>query len=197
MISTTTNGVKLLCQGTDVIVEGAGSPGVYYFAEGLAKITYLGAGIFNVEGVVPSGSGRDFFTSTVPRGWLRRDGSLLNRTTYAALFGRLGTTWGIGDGSTTFGIPDDRGSVQIGDGQGSGLTNRTVAQIGGEETHLLSIAEIPAHTHSQFGGGTNPNIGGGTNVQTDNALSLTGSTGGGGSHNTMPPFIVCLKAIKY
>lgn len=207
VLSTNTSGVKLLCQGTDVLIEGTGSPGTYYFAEGLATITYLGVGIFNVEGVTPSGSYKDFPTNTMPRGWTRRDGSLLSRTTYAALFGRLGTVWGVGDGSTTFGSPDDRGAVQIGDGQGAGLTNRTVAQTGGEEAHALTIAEMAAHTHPETdnsatssGAGSTPRTYGGTSGQNFSAApfnSSVASQGGGAAHNNMPPFTVCLKAIKY
>jgi microcystin-dependent protein len=197
IISTATSGVKLLCQGTDVLIEGAGSPGAYYFAEGLAKITYIGGGLFNVEGVEQSGGYKDYPTNTVPRGYLRRDGSLISRTTYAALFGRIGTTWGVGDGSTTFGIPDDRGSVQIGDGQGAGLTNRTVAQTGGEEAHANVAAENGPHAHTSPSGGTLAAGAQAAQSSTSTGSITTSTSGSGTPHNNMQPFTVCLKAIKY
>lgn len=60
-------------------------------------------------GAAPAGSVIDFAGSSAPTGWLICDGSVISRTTYAALFTAIGTTWGVGDGSTTFGIPDARG----------------------------------------------------------------------------------------
>ena len=70
---------------------------------------------------------------TPPAGWLEADGSAISRTTYAELFALIGTTYGTGDGSTTFNLPDARGRTAIGAGQGSGLTNRALAAKGGEE----------------------------------------------------------------
>lgn len=99
--------------------------------------------------VFPTGAILDFAGATAPTGFLFCDGSAVSRTTYAALFAVLGTTWGAGDGSTTFNVPDLRGRSTIGVGQGSGLTNRVLAAIGGEENHVLSIAELAAHTHVQ------------------------------------------------
>ena len=97
-----------------------------------------------------------FAGSVAPTGTLLCDGSAVSRTTYAALFAAIGTTWGVGDGSTTFNLPDLRGRAPIGAGQGSGLTNRTLGGTGGAETHTLTAAEsgAPAHSHP-FGGGAN------------------------------------------
>lgn len=80
-------------------------------------------------------------------GWLNCDGSAVSRTTYADLFAIIGTTYGSGDGSTTFNLPDLRGRTIIGVGQGSGLTNRTLAATVGVETHPLVTSELPSHTH--------------------------------------------------
>jgi microcystin-dependent protein len=82
---------------------------------------------------------------TVETGWLLCDGSAVSRTTYAELFAVIGTVWGIGDGSTTFNLPDMQGRVPVGIG-GSGVTS--VGDTGGEQTHILTIAEMPNHNHT-------------------------------------------------
>ncbi len=97
----------------------------------------------------PAGTMLDFAGSTVPFGYIACDGSTVSRVTYARLFEIIGTSFGAGDGSTTFKLPDFRGRVAVGSGQGSSLTNRTLAQTGGAETHALSEAELASHTHIQ------------------------------------------------
>ncbi|WP_298327489.1 tail fiber protein [Asticcacaulis sp.] len=82
-----------------------------------------------------------------PVDWHLCDGSLLSVSTYQALFALIGTTYG-GDGVTTFGIPDLRGRVPVGQGQGTGLSPRTLAQAGGAEAVSLAAAHTPAHSHS-------------------------------------------------
>jgi microcystin-dependent protein len=89
----------------------------------------------------------DFAGGAAPTGFLLAQGQTVSRTTYNALYGVLGTTWGAGDGSTTFGLPDCRSRVTVGAGQGTGLTSRALAATGGEENHALSIAELAAHAH--------------------------------------------------
>jgi microcystin-dependent protein len=59
----------------------------------------------------------------------------------ANLFSAIGTNYGAGDGTSTFNLPDCRGRNTIGAGQGTGLSNRVVASVGGEETHTLSLPE--------------------------------------------------------
>lgn len=98
---------------------------------------------------VPAGTVLDFAGSSAPSGYLSCDGSAISRTTYARLFEAIGTTWGTGDGSTTFNLPDLRGRTSIGSGAGSGLTARTLAGTGGEEAHILTTPEMPSHTHTQ------------------------------------------------
>jgi microcystin-dependent protein len=94
-------------------------------------------------------------TGIAPPATLYCDGSAVSRTAYALLFAKVGVTWGAGDGSTTFNLPDGRGRALIGAGTGSGLTTRTTGQGSltslGEETHTLSNGEMPYHDH---GGGT-------------------------------------------
>ena len=82
-----------------------------------------------------------------PRGYALCDGQLLPIAQYTALFSLLGTMFG-GDGRTTFGLPELRGRVPMHQGTGPGLSPRSMGQKGGEETHTLSIAEMPAHNHS-------------------------------------------------
>ena len=91
-----------------------------------------------------------------PRGWLLCDGSAVSRTEYATLYAAIGDTWGAGDGSTTFNLPDLRGRAPIGAGTGSGLTARTLGGKVGAESVTLTAAQsgLPAHTH----GFTQPTI---------------------------------------
>lgn len=102
----------------------------------------------DVGPVFPPGVMVDYAAGSAPLGWLLCDGSAVSRTTYANLFAIIGVAFGVGDSVTTFNLPDFRGRVPVGTGAGSGLTARTLAATGGEETHLLTTAEIPAHSHS-------------------------------------------------
>lgn len=81
-----------------------------------------------------------------PRGWAFCHGQLLSITQNSALFALLGTTYG-GDGVTTFGLPDLRGRVAIGHGQGPGLSIYDLGQQGGTESVTLLSNQMPAHTH--------------------------------------------------
>jgi microcystin-dependent protein len=104
----------------------------------------------------PIGSGLEWYSTSLPSGWLWQDGSAISRATYAGLFAVIGTTWGIGDGSTTFNLPDSRGRVAIGSGQGAtaegggGGTNRVLGVKAGAETHTQSAAEMYAHQHYPY-----------------------------------------------
>ena len=87
------------------------------------------------------------FAGKIPSGWVPCDGRQLTVSQNQGLFGILGYTYG-GDGSTKFALPDLRGRVPIGTGQGPGVQrNYVLGQIGGEETHTLTIAEVPSHSH--------------------------------------------------
>lgn len=84
-----------------------------------------------------------FAGSTAPTGFLLCDGSAVSRSTYSNLFDAIGTTFGTGDGSTTFNLPDMAGRVAMG-----ASTNYAMGATGGSETHTLVASEIAAHTHS-------------------------------------------------
>ncbi len=99
--------------------------------------------------LVPAGIMLDYAGISAPSGYLLCDGTAVSRATYTDLFSAIGTVWGVGDGATTFNVPDFRGRVSVGAGTGSGLTSRTLADTDGEEDHELLTAEMPAHTHVQ------------------------------------------------
>src|SRR5215471_15898381 len=96
---------------------------------------------------LPVGTVYAYTSSTPPAGSMLADGSGISRTLYPALFAVIGTQFGSGDGSTTFNLPDLRSRFVLGQGQGSGLTNRVLATTGGEESHVLTVAELASHGH--------------------------------------------------
>lgn len=107
----------------------------------------IGNALLGDREMVPVGTIIGSGAAVAPAGWLACDGSAVSRTTYAALFAALGTTFGAGDGSTTFNLPDLRGRVPVGAGAGPGLTARALADQGGAEQHTLTEAELPPHAH--------------------------------------------------
>lgn len=166
---------------------------------------------------IPIGTVHDFVGPSAPTGWIFPYGQLLSRTTYSALFNLIGTTYGVGDGSTTFNAPDLRGRVVAGkdDMGGSGSANRLTNQTGGldgdvlgatggTETHTLLETQIPAHTHT-FGPKT-ARFGANGQTYSDwqpsagdsdrNTVSgITNATGGGLAHNNVQPTIVLNKIL--
>ncbi|HYH21256.1 MAG TPA: tail fiber protein [Azospirillum sp.] len=90
---------------------------------------------------------RIFAGNYAPMYWAMCNGQSVNLQQNQALFSLIGTTFG-GDGVNTFNLPDLRGRVVMGQGQGTGLTNRVLAQTGGTETVTPTEAQTPAHTHT-------------------------------------------------
>ena len=88
-----------------------------------------------------------FAGNFAPRDWAFCDGELLPISQNQSLYSILGTTYG-GDGRTTFGLPDFRGRVPIGQGQGNGLTSRIMGEQIGIEDITLSTAQMPIHSHA-------------------------------------------------
>jgi len=192
-----------------------------------STVTVSGAAVFksNVSiggtitgpGIVPSGTVLPYAGASAPSGYLLSFGQNVSRSTYAALFTAIGTTYGVGDGSSTFGIPDLRGRAVAGqDDMGGTSANRltspingdTLGAAGGSESHALTIAELAAHTH---GAGTYEIQTGGDAAQaSDNGAVFrdgplqnstavsgdSGSTGSGTAHNNVQPTIILNYIIK-
>lgn len=149
--------------------------------------------------------------ASVPSGWVTCDGRTLNRTAYADLFAVIGTTWGPGDGATTFNIPDLRGRALIGAGHGTGLADRVLAATGGVESNALTVGQLPAHSHPVTDPGhvhasvvaaSNATAGAAAGgVAAGNTSSATtgltvGNTGNGDPVDNMQPFAVVNWIIK-
>lgn len=141
-------------------------------------------------------------SSTAPSGWLICNGAAKSRTTFSSLFVAIGTTYGVGDGSTTFNIPDGVGRVLIGAGTGAGLTARTRGDEDGEETHLTDITEMPNHGHSLNNAGVLVDSAAGSEYVTTagnkgNIVAVTtDNVGSDAPHNNMQPFFVANWIIK-
>lgn len=145
----------------------------------------------------PTGSILLYAGSSAPVGWLILSGDCtLSRTTYSALFAIIGTIYGY-NSEDTFCLPDLRGRFPVGVGQQSGGSSYTLASTGGEEKHVLTIPEIPAHDHSYVGPTLLPNYYYGGATYSNIINSRTGMTGGGLSHENRPPFLALNFIIKY
>ena len=97
---------------------------------------------------IPSGVINMWATTTAPTGWLICDGAAVSRTTYAALFAVISTTYGVGNGSTTFNLPSLKGKVPVGLNSADAAFD-TMGLSGGAKTHTLDTSEMPVHTHTQ------------------------------------------------
>jgi len=158
---------------------------------------------------------RMFAGNFAPRGWAFCQGQILSIAQNTALFSLLGTTYG-GNGQTTFALPDLRGRVPVGTGQGPGLPSVQLGEISGEPSHTLIITEMPAHTHAFAAPATSddatkknpignvPATTGGSSYGTPAngamAAGNSGIAGGSQPHNNMQPYlgmnyIICMEGI--
>lgn len=151
-------------------------------------------------GGLPAGSIIQWGATTPPANWLLCDGSAVSRVTYSSLFAAIGTTYGVGNGSTTFNLPDLRGRVAVGR-DGSQTEFDVLGESGGAKTHTLTVDQIPSHNHT--GGFTQTwaisggQVGGGRgNDSAVHPNPLTGATGGGQAHNNLQPYLVTNYIIK-
>jgi len=171
--------------------------------------------------LIPAGTIIMSAAVTEPGGWFDCNGRSLVKgaigSVYYDLFLAIGYTYG-GSGAN-FNVPDMRGRVGVGLGQGAGLTNRPLADISGAETHTLTEAQMPIHNHeitdlghrhayynNAYEQGINDVFGSETAADetitsTTTEISTTGITinnnGGGQSHNNMQPYVVLRYLIKY
>jgi len=163
-----------------------------------------------------TGEIRIFAGNFAPANWSLCDGQLLSIQQYQALFALIGTTYG-GDGVNTFGKPDLRGRLPIGDQQGAGLSNRVMGQAIGTEDVTLTETQLPAHQHllvvstteASQSNVTNNLIGRGLHYVSADEVGFSagamkvgtiGTVGGSKGHNNMMPylvlnFIMCLNGI--
>lgn len=123
-----------------LVYQTDGSSG-YYFFDGTSWVQ-LNAGTTEST---PSGIIQQFGGSTAPSGYLICDGSAVSRTTYSSLFAAIGTSYGAGDGSTTFNLPDLRQRVPV--GKHSSGTFSMLGSTGGAENTTLSVSNLPSHAH--------------------------------------------------
>lgn len=152
-----------------------------------------------VPGKVPTGGVVMYGGAAAPTGWLLCYGQAISRTTYADLFTAIGTSYGVGDGSTTFNVPDLRGRVPAGkDNMGGSAAGRltsttmtpdgvTLGATGGAQTHQLTTAELASHSHSGSFTTASTGSGGGSGVTTITGSANTGSAGSDQAHNNVQP----------
>ena len=142
---------------------------------------YNGSAWGEIANGVPAGSVFTFASTTVPSGYLECNGAAVSRSTYATLFAAISTTFGVGDGSATFNLPDLRGQFVRGwanNATGTGDDGRSFASSQSDQNkthgHTASVTD-PGHRHVTKGHGT----------QDDGGSNLTGSTSGGTSSTSM------------
>lgn len=164
---------------------------------------------------LPAGAVIPWSTNIAPPNWLLCDGSAVSRTTYASLYSVIGITYGAGDGSTTFNLPDMRGRTLV----GRDITDSdflALGQSGGAKTHTLTVEQMPSHNHNDNGHSHGQVItanAGGPGVRWDyrqdgscytypqgvndyTAYASITSTGGGQAHNNLQPYEVMNYIIK-
>jgi microcystin-dependent protein len=129
------------------------------------KITVANAGA--AFGATPSGAIMPFAMSSAPTGWLACDGSAVSRATYSALFSAISTTWGVGDGSTTFNLPDLRGAFVRGAGSHGTETMADSNAYAGPAVGSYENDQMQGHWHRIF--------------RDDNAGSFQNTAGGSAS----------------
>lgn len=157
-----------------------------------------------LDALVPVGSVYAYAGSTAPSKFELCDGSAISRTTYSALFAVIGTTYGAGDGSTTFNLPDLRGRVVAGkddmggtaasrmtSGSKAGVSGIVLGASGGVEEHQLTEAELAAHDHPVGNQGSRSDlVGGGSTSAATSGTNNTTSAGGDEAHTNLQPTIV-------
>ena len=160
------------------------------------KYDFSGANLTGIEGI-PTATIVPWSDSSVPSGFLECNGAAVSRSTYSALFAIIGTTYGSGDGSTTFNVPDLQDNVPVGKSN-----NKALASTGGANTvsvtpsgnvagstanASLSTSQLASHSHNAFRGGSSPSAPFGNffpnNYFSNTSGSSVGNTGSGSGHS--------------
>jgi len=141
----------------------------------------------------PSGSITMYGGSSAPTDWLFCNGAAVSRSTYSALFSVIGTTYGAGDGSSTFNLPDFGGKGPMGYKSDNSKFD-ALAETVGEETHTLTTAEMPTHTIYS----STTNIGTGTTQGQYTSVAGVNTTtiGSGNAHNILDPYLTVNFIVK-
>ena len=167
------------------------------------RYDYDGANITGIEGI-PTATIVPWSDSSVPSGFLECNGAAVSRTTYSALFAIIGTTYGAGDGSSTFNVPNLEDNVPVGKSNNKALgstggaeTVETTGNVGGNTANAtLSTSQLASHSHSTPGGNPNEGAPVSTNKFTSpgnisnnyNVGSNNTGSGSGHSHNMSANF---------
>ena len=182
------------------------------------KYNFDGANLTGIEGI-PTATIVPWSDSSVPSGFLECNGAAVSRTTYSALFAIIGTTYGAGDGSSTFNVPDLQDNVAVGKSPtkslastGGANTVTSTGNVGGSTANAtLSTPQLASHSHPG-GGNATSNSRNPTNQPALNNYfnpAGTGSTGSGGGHahnmsanfsgdatSVLQPFLTIIYIIK-
>lgn len=231
-------GIYLTAQSHEVRIEIRDVCGQLHVAEttvGTASVTLdlrgtnVGVGKYHEQGgldvagevyargalLCPPGVVMDYAGETEPPGWLFCDGRAIIRDSYPELFAAIGTTYGGGNGTTTFNLPDKRGRVSVGKSADSEFN--TLGKTGGAKTHTLTTAQLPSHSHGVGGHGrflttnrpsdpgkraapattTGDHVPAFNNVQDVGSEATTSSAGSSAAHNNIQPYLTLNTIIRY
>lgn len=184
-------------------------------------------GFFGNPYNVPVGASIEFWGSTAPNSsFVIPAGQAISRTTYSVLFGIISTTYGAGDGSTTFNLPNPAGRVVVQKESSATLltssyfggNSTTLGATGGSESNTLTTAQLPAHNHAVSdpghshgvtqnaitgstttgGGGFPAGSNGGASISVNSATTgiSTTNTGSGNAHNNVQPTLIANRIMR-